>query len=44
MYGCVTILSKIEPLAMIGSLIGICAICHLSRNDKFERKYVGDLS
>ena len=44
MYGCVTILSKIEPLAVIGSLICICAICHLSRNDKFERKYVGDLS
>ena len=44
MYGCVTILSKIEPLAVIGSLICICAICHLSRNDKFEKKYVGDLS
>ena len=40
----VSILSKIEPLAMIGSIICICAICHLSRDDKFERKYVGDLS
>jgi len=44
MYVWVKILSIIEPLAVISSLICICAICHLSRNDKFERKYVGDLS
>ena len=44
MYVFVIILSRIEPLAVIGSLICICAICHLSRNDKFEKKYVGDLS
>ena len=40
----ITILVKIEPLAVIGSIICICAICHLSRNDIFEKKYVSNLS
>ena len=40
----ISILKIIEPLALIGSIICISAICHLSRNDIFEKKYVSNLS
>ena len=36
----VNILGKIEPLTVIGSIICISAICHLSRNDIFEKKSI----
>ena len=40
----ISILGKIEPLAVIGSIICISAICHLSRNDLFERKSIQNLN
>lgn len=40
----VAILKLIEPLAVIGSIICISAICHLSRTDPIEKETINDLS